>query len=198
MELDELKKMWQETPIQKKQTTNIMELIQNKSYGPLSSLKSAYRKQIRVMTVIPLLLLATNLDNIEKVLTSVLFWSYVAFCAAIVLFARYNYRVVKNMQNMNGMVRSNLEQQIMLLEKRAKLEIWGLRGVLIFFALLVEVVPYFQHYRMLDKWHALPLLVRCSAYVGLLLLQYVISTRIKERKVGRHLAYLKELVSQMD
>ena len=59
------------------------------------------------------------------------------------------------------------------------------------------MVPYFQHYRMLEKWHALPVLVRIGTYAGVLLLQYVLNRTIKERKVGRHLAYLKEVVSQM-
>jgi hypothetical protein len=197
MELDELKKMWNQTPIQNKPIINIMELIQHKSYGPLASLKRTYRKQIRVMAVLPLLLMLINLNDIDKVLTSILFWSYVVFCIAIVLFARYNYRIVKSMQTMDTVVKVNLEQQIALLEKRANMEIWGLRAVLLFFVLLLEIVPYLQHYRMLDKWHSLSPFIRFAAYNGLLLLQYVLNKRLKERKVGRHLRYLKELVGQM-
>jgi len=197
MELDELKQIWSETTFQNKQNTKIMEMIQHKNYGPLAALKRTYRKQIRVMAVIPLLLLATNLQDVNKVLTSVLFWSYVVFCICIIMFAWYNYRVVENMQTMDGMVKTNLEQQIDLLEKRAKLEIMGMRGVLLFFVALLEIVPYFQHYRMLEKWHSLPVLVRISIYAGVLLLQYIFNKRIRERKVGRHLTYLKEVVSQM-
>ena len=197
MELDELKKMWNETPLHNKPTTNIMELIQHKSYGPLASLKRTYRKQIRVMAVIPLMLIAVNMNDIDKVLTSILFWSYVVFCIGIILFARYNYQIVQRMQTMDTMVKSNLEQQIGLLEKRANLEILGLRGVLLFFVLLLEIVPYFQHYRMLDKWHSLSPFIRFGAYGGLLLLQYVLNKQLKERKIGRHLTYLKELVDQM-
>jgi len=118
-------------------------------------------------------------------------------CIAIVLFAFYNYRIVKRMLEMDIIVKNKLEQQITLLEKRTKLEIIGVRLVLFFFALLVEVVPYFQHYRMLDKWHSLPVVGRIGCYAGLLLLQYFLSNRIKERKVGRHLSYLKQVVLQM-
>jgi hypothetical protein len=50
---------------------------------------------------------------------------------------------------------------------------------------------------MLDKWHSLSPFVRIGAYGGLLLLQYVLNKQLKERKIGRHLAYLKELVDQM-
>ncbi len=197
MELDELKKIWNETPVKNKPTTNIMELIQNKNYGPLVSLKRTYRKQITVMALLPLLLLATNSNNIEHALTSILFWSYVIFCVGVILFAFYNYQIVKRMQTMHTMVKANLEEQITLLEKRANVEIWGLRCALLFFAILVEVVPYYQHYSMLDKWHSFPVLVRIGTYTGLLLLQYFFNRQLKQQRVGRHLDYLKELIDQM-
>ena len=197
MELDELKQLWNATPLENKKQTNIMELIQQKSYGPLVALKKTYRKQIVAMTILPLLLLMINLNDIEKTLTSVLFWSYVVFCVGVILFARYNYEIVKNMQSMDTVVKTNLEQQITLLEKRADLEIQGLRGVLFFFILLLEVLPYFQHYRMLDKWHSISIFVRIGSYGGLLLLQYVLNKQLKEQRIGRHLAYLKGLVAQM-
>lgn len=176
---------------------NIMKLIENNGYGPLAALKKTFRKQIIAMALIPFLLLATNMQDPQKVFTSFLFWSYVAFCISIILFASYNYRIVKGMQTMDKIVKSNLEQQIALLEKRANIEVMYLRGALIFFAVLIEVLPYFQHYRMLDKWHALPVLVRAGVYTGFFLLQYFLNRRLKERKIGRHLGYLKELVNQM-
>jgi hypothetical protein len=197
MELDELKKVWNETPIQNKPITNIMEFIQNKNYGPLASLKRTYRKQITVMTFLPLLLLLANMNDINKVLTSILFWSYVVFCIGIISFARFNYQIVKSMQTMESMVKSDLEHQILLLEKRANLEIWALRCVLLFFVMLLEVVPYLQHYQMLDKWHSLCVPVRIGLYVAVLLLQYVVNRRLKQQRIGKHLAYLKELVHQM-
>ena len=58
MELDDLKQPWKEADKnQKKQNKNIMELIQQKSYGPVAALKRSYRKQIIVMLLMPLLLL---------------------------------------------------------------------------------------------------------------------------------------------
>lgn len=197
MEPEDLKKMWKETPIQNKSNINIMELIQNKNYSPLSSLNRTYRKQIIAMSLIPFLLILTNINDTDKVFSSILFWAYVAFCMCIIAFASYNYRIVKNMQTMDTVVKSNLEQQIALLEKRANIEILGLRAVMLFFMLLLETVPYVQHYRMLDKWHSLSPLIRFGAYAGLLLFQYFMNRNLKERKIGRHLAYLKELVEQM-
>lgn len=197
MELDELKQMWQQTPVRNNVNTDIMELIQHKTYGPIAALKHVFRKQILVMVMLPLLLLATNSQHVQGVLTSVLFWSYVAFCIGMIAFAFYNYRIVSSMERMDGMVKANLEQRINLLEKRANLEVAGIRGVLLLFIALLEIVPYFQHYSMLEKWHSLPLVVRVGFYAAFLLLQYFLNKKIKQRKVGRHLAYLKELVNEM-
>jgi len=197
MELDDLKKTWQQTPITKNKNLDIMEIIQQKSYGPLAALKRTFRKQMLFMLFIPFVLVATNSQDIHGVLTSILFWSYVAFCIGVIAFAYYNYRIVSNISNMNVVVKTNLEQQICLLEKRVDWEIIGLRGAMLFFIVLVEVVPYVQHYRMLEKWHSLPVLARFGAYAALLLLQYAVTKKIKQRRVGRHLDYLKTLVQEM-
>ncbi len=98
---------------------------------------------------------------------------------------------------MDNMVKANLEKQISLLEKRATLETMGIRVFLLFFIVLFEVLPNFQHYRMLDKWHALPILVRILSYAGLALFQYIINRILKERRVGHNLKNLKDIVSQM-
>ncbi len=99
---------------------------------------------------------------------------------------------------MDEMVRSNLEQQITILDTRLQWNIISLRIILLFFIVLTEVTPYFQHYRMLDKWHSLPPLIRFGAYGGLFILQYFVSRKVKQRKYGTHLAYLKELAKEME
>jgi hypothetical protein len=196
MELDDLKDMWKQTPVTKK-NNDIMEILQHKTYGPVAALKHTYRRQMMLMFIIPLMLFVVNARHTDHILSSILFWSYVAFCICMILFAWYNYRIVRKMEIMDGQVRTNLEQQITLLEKRASLEVNVLRGILIFFIILLEVVPYLQHYSMLNKWHALSPAIRFGAYAGFLILQYFLNKKVRQRKVGRHLAYLKTLVSEM-
>ena len=150
------------------------------------------------MAIIPLLLVATNLNNPGIVLSSIMFWCYVAFCIAVVLFSYYNYRIVRKMENMDVMVKANLEQQIQLLESRKKLELMGMRGVLIFFIILAEIVPYLQHYRVLDLWHSFSPVIRFSAYALLLCLQYFMNRKISERNIGVHLAHLKQLMNEVN
>lgn len=197
MELEELKQTWKETTIKKNKNTDIMDLMKQKSYGPIAALKKEFRKQITLMALLPLLLLFTTIDDMSQIYTNVLFWSYVAFCAIMVVFGSANYRIVKKMGTMDGMVRYNLEQQIGLLETRLKWKLIALRIVLLFFVMLVEVVPYFQHYRMLDKWHSLSPLIRFGSYAALFVLQYFLSRIVSERKFGAHIKYLKTLMNEM-
>ena len=150
-----------------------------------------------VMLMMPFVLLLTNAADISKPLTSVMYWSYVALCIGVVIFASFNYRIADKMQNMDGMVKRNLEQQIFLLETRLNWTIIGLRIALLFFVILTEVLPYFQHYSMLDKWHSLSPFIRYGFYALLFIIQYIFSPKVLNRKFGRHLTYLKELVKEM-
>jgi hypothetical protein len=101
------------------------------------------------------------------------------------------------MEGMDGMVKSNLEQQIFLLETRLKQNIIGIRIALLFFIVLTEILPYFQNFRMLNTWHSLSPFIRFGAYTALLLFQYFVSRSVSQRKFGNHIAHLKELVNQM-
>ncbi len=197
MELDDLKQTWKETTIKKNKNTDIMDLMKHKSYGPIAALKREFRKQIAVMALLPLFLLFTTIDDMSRIFTNVLFWSYATFCLGMVVFAAANYSIVKKMGTMDGMVRSNLEQQIDLLETRLKWKLIGLRIMLLFFIVLVEVVPWFQHYRMLDKWHSLSPLIRFGTYAAFLVLQYFLSRIVSERKFGGHIKYLKTLMNEI-
>jgi len=197
MELDDLKQAWNQKQSTKPLNTDIMELIQHKSYGPLAALKKAFRKQIVLMAIIPAYFIIFNVDDVHALLNNVILWSYIAFCLGVIIFSYYNYRIVNKMEGMDHMVKMNLEQQVDLLERRMKWKKTALIFALIFFILLIEIVPYFQHYRMLDKWHSLPVAIRYLAYAGLFVLQYFANTWVNERRYGRHLKYLKELAKEM-
>src|SRR5688572_10619967 len=120
MELDELKQTWmQEDNNQKKQNNNIMQLIQHRSFGPVAALKKAFIKQIIFMSIIPFVLIATNADDPGKVFTSIMFWSYVAFCIGVILLAWFNYRTASQMV-MDDMVKTNLEKELSKLETRLR------------------------------------------------------------------------------
>ena len=196
MELDDLKHSWQQQPAKIKHT-DIMELIRHKSYGPIAALKRSFKKEMKFLIIIPVFVLMVNVKDWEKTLSSVMFWSYIIFCFGVFSFSYQGYRIVGKMEGMEGMVKGNLQKQITLLEKRLQRTITGVRIALLYFIALTEVLPYFQHYRMLDKWHALSPWIRFSTYAGLLLLQYFVSRYALHRKFGQHLTYLKGLVREL-
>ena len=198
MELDELKKSW--NTIQSPQThkQKIMEIIQHQSLGPTAALKKSFRKQILILSIMPAMLILTNINHVETTLTSIFFISYVIFCAGVIIFSLYNHRIVRNMENATGAVRSNLEQQIDLLETRLRMNNTGLRIILLYFIALCEIVPFFQDYRMLEVWHSVHPVIRFIAYAALIVAQYYASKRVSHVKYGKHLAHLKELVKEMD
>src|SRR2546423_855535 len=109
MELDELKQIWKETPLKNNLNRDIMDIIQHKTYGPLAAMKKVFRKQMILMSILPLMLISTNLD----------------------------------------------------------------------------------------KWHAVPLLVRIAIYTTFLLLQYFLNRKIARRNIGVHLEYLRSLIKEM-
>ena len=197
MELDDLKQTWNQNQSTKPLNTDIMELIQHKSYGPLAALKKAFRKQIVLMAIIPAYFIMLNVDDLHALSNNVILWSYIAFCLGVIIFSYYNYRLVNKMEGMDNMVKVNLEQQVNLLERSMKWKKTGLMAALLCFILLIEIVPYFQHYRMLDKWHSVPAAIRYVVYAALFVLQYFANTWVNERRYGRHLKYLKELVKEM-
>jgi hypothetical protein len=199
MELDELKNQWKQADkIYKLKTEKIMDLIQHKSYGPVAHLKRSFRRQMIAMTVVPITILATNLQHIDKTLSSALFWFYILFCIGVIIFAKFNYAVVKKMEGMDGNVKSNLEQQISILETRLRQNLIGIRIGLLFFIILTEVLPYLQNFKMLNTWHSLSPFMRFGAYAALILFQYFLSRVLSQRKFGQHINQLKELVKQMD
>ena len=199
MDLDKLKNQWQQDDkLVNPKSTDIMELIQNESNGPVAKLKRSFKRQIVAMISVSILIIATNLQHIEKTFSSVLFWFYIVFCIGVVAFARMNYSVVQKMEGMTGDVKSNLEKQISILESRLRQNLIGIRIALLFFIVLTEVLPYFQYFKMLQTWHSLSPFVRYGAYAALFLFQFFVSKAVSRRKFGRHITHLKELMKQME
>lgn len=151
------------------------------------------------MILIPLLVafIVNSFSNKPQIFTDVMFWSYITFCIGLCLFFYFNYRLVSKMECMDCMIKSDLERQVETLEKRLRWRLMGIRIVLVFFIVLSEILPYFDHEPMLEKWHFVPLTIRLLVYAALLAFQYFATPVISKRKYGQHLSYLKQLLNEM-
>lgn len=199
MELDDLKHPWKQTnKINKPFKKDIMELIQQPEYGPVAALKKEFKKQIRVMILAMAIIIMTTIKEIADLRNNFLFWSYMAFCAGVIVFHFMNYRIARQMEIMDGDISSNLQKQINSLEKRLRWKRIVLPLVTLFFIALLEILPGYQHFRMLDKWHSILPLSRVGIYAGFLILQFFTNRWITQVKFGNHIEYLKKLLKEME
>lgn len=197
MELDDLKNTWKQEEQKQTKTPDIMELIHQKSRGPLASLKHAFRRQMIAIAVLMMAISVSNAGNIETIPGYVLYFTYIVFCLSIILVFYFHYRQTSKMERMDKAVKTNLEEYVVQLEQRLNWQYTGSRLVVLLFIVLVEVLPLFYHARMLDKWHSVPPFIRFSSYAVYFLIVYIVSRRVKQRKFGRHLDRLKELLTTM-
>ena len=197
MELDDLKQAWQQTPVQK-QNTNIMELIHQKSKGPIASLKNSFRKQMIVVTAMMSVVIATQANNVDSISSNLLFWTFIGFSLSMILAFYYNYRYTGKMENMDEKVKINLEHHVTMLEQRLKWQNIFARIVILLFIILLEVIPLYENVRMLNKWHALSPFIRFGSYAAYLVLQYFLSRAVTQKKFGKHLDRLKGLLKEFN
>ena len=107
-------------------------------------------------------------------------------------------KTYEEMEDNPGISQGNLEQQIWLLEKRISQNLTRIRIALLLFILLTEILPYFQQFRMLNKWHALSPIIRFSSYAAYLVIQYFVSRAVTQKKFGKHLDRLKGLLKEIN
>lgn len=174
-----------------------MDIIQHKSSGPVAALRSSYKRLMGVMTVVPIAIFLTNLPNADAMLSSLLFWTYIAFCAGVFLFARLSLSAVRKLERTEEAVKDHLEQQVSVLALRLRQKIVFQKATLLVLIALTEITPYFQHYTMLAKWHSLPVLLRVATYATLFLLQHFAVRRVAQAKYGQHIQRLQQIVEDM-
>ena len=174
-----------------------MEMIHQKSKGPIASLKRSFSKQIRFVVFLMIAMIATQIRNLDNRAAQIFIGTYMGFCILVALFFYWNYRVTDRLEAMDTNVKTGLENYVSSLSERLKWHNIGVRIVALIFILLLEIVPLFLHARMLDKWHELSPFIRFPAYAAFLLLQYFTARSIQREKFGQHLAYLEELIKEL-
>ena len=197
MELDDLKKTWKQENQKQTKTPDIMELIHQKSRGPIASLKNSFRKQMIVVTALMSMVIATQAGNLDSTSSNLLFWTFIGFCLAMILTFYMNYRQTGKMEAMDEKVKNNLMKYVNMMEQRLRWQNIGARVVILFLILLLEIIPLYQHVRMLDTWNSLSPLIRFSSYAAYLVFQYYISRSVTRRKFGKHLDHLKHLLKEV-
>ena len=119
MELDDLKQSWNKQSENELKTlnNNFMEMIHNKSYGPLVTLKNKVKRHLIVFPLVVTILICLFIR--KKELFSLL--SYIIFCVFILAgFYWSNYKLIDRIQHTNSTVKETIEKNIKALEKNFK------------------------------------------------------------------------------
>lgn len=197
MELESLKQKWQESSIISEPLNyNTMELIQNKSHGPLASLISKFKTQL---LAVPLFigLIVYQLIFKPELFSGPSIWVLYSLGAALSSFFTYNYFLANRLQNPSYAVKNNMEIQLKKLET-GFLRMRILASVIyLLIPVALECALYFNIERDFQEWGQVRIFIRVLTYIAGFSFLILLSKRWFNKEYGEHLQNLKRLVGQM-
>ena len=192
MELDDLKSNWQNSNATNTSTPKkkIMELSQQRSYGPVASLKEALGRQV---IIIPFLLIVLviqvlrtpnlRMDPFFGLLAGVIILAATFFSAA--------YFILKKMSKSDAPVADQLKGQLRSLQQMLLCyRLISLAGVVLL-AIFLEVFKNMGTAQLMQPWYEVTFGLRICAYIGLMVLSFILSRSRFYKDFGKHLDELK-------
>ena len=198
MELDDLKQSWNEQSKQELKPLNndFMEMIHNKSYGPLAELKSKFKRQLITFPIAVGIVIYTFIERPEMMHNGIMY--YFIYCAlALVGFNWLNYKLVDRMQQTDSTVKETIEKNLKTLESNFRKYFIVSRVYFIISVILLETFMYFHELKDFETWYSYSVLIRITGYIALFIGVYFISKFSYEKNFGKHISYLKELLNKI-
>lgn len=197
MELDNLKQTWQESSKSSKPLkANTMELIQNKSYGPLASLISKFKTQLLAIPVFVCLIIYQVITKPQLFLSPSI-WILYSIGLILSVFFVYNFLLASKLQSPSDAIKKNMEAQIKKLETGFT---WFHIITSIFYILLpvaLELALYFKIEKDVLLWAQVSIYIRVLTYIAGFVFMLSLSKRWFNNEYGDHLKNLKRLIEQM-
>lgn len=199
MELDDLKNNWQKSNSINPSTSKkkIMELSQQKSYGPVASLKSALGRQV---VIIPFLLIVLIIQVLRtpNLRTDPFFGLFAGIIILAAIFFSAAYFILKKMSKSDAPVADQLKRQLRSLQQMLLCyRLISLAGVV----LLVVFLETFKNIgtaQLMQPWYEVNVGLRICAYIGLMVLSFVLSRSRFYKDFGKHLDELKKSLSDTE
>lgn len=199
MELDALKDIWNES--NKKELTNsepsLVEMLQRKSYGPLTLLKQNLGRQL-LFAPVAILILIYDVMKKPELLSNVFFWLLVGVCAMITIYFLVNYLAILTIEDKAGSIKQSLTNQLSIIEKTFKIYQLSLLIVLIVLPVIIEWLIYSGRVQDLGGWEAVTLYLRIPVYVLAFIFLRFINKQVFNSNYGQHLQKVKALIKQLD
>jgi len=198
MELDDLKKTWQQSNENiKAPQKDIRELIQSRSEQPLAKLKRRFRKGILLMPVIAAIVVI-EFSRKQDFASRFLVWYLLCFCLIMMLYFYVNYRLVNRTQLSEGDVYSNLVIQTKMLTQLLQLRLLLMRGAIALFFLLLEVLMYLRHGKGYESWQAHSIFFRLAVYVVTFIFFFFFTRLAINHRYRKNIQYLQLLVKELE
>ena len=197
MELDQLRDQWNKvSATEKTSAVSLRNIIRNRNRNPFDALQRGFRQRIILLMLV--LLLLVRQFSADTLMMSPFFWCYMVLWLSVVVFHVINYRFVKTWGQMDSSVHEFLVNKVAVLRKRIALMKVYTKVLLLVLVLVVEFLPYHGEGHMIDKWGALHPAARIGIYATFFVLQHFASSWIAQRKFGRHLDRMEELLKQAE
>ncbi len=194
MEIDDLKKTWDESFSSADPGSNIYRMIlEHKS--PLMMLEKKTKLAIWIFSLAAVLFAGTFYDH-SLVRQSPVMWmlSFILFTEFI--FSVFNLFLIKKIQNTQGNIRENLIKHINVLSNGFKQFLMLYISLYVLMVVLLEVSIYYQIDSLFDGWRQIAVLIRGIAYVFVIAIIYQLKRSSQHKHYGNYLVQLKTIMDQ--
>jgi hypothetical protein len=199
MEIDDLKNKWQKSnsTITSTSKNKIMELSQQKSYGPVASLRAALGKQVVIIPFL-LIVLIIQVASTPNLRTDPFFGLLAGIIVLGSVFFTVAYFILKKMSKSDVPVADQLRRQLRSLRQMLLCyRLISLAGV-VMLVIFLEVFKNMGTAQLMQPWYEISLEFRICAYIGLMVLSFFLSRSRFYKDFGKHLDELKKSLSDTE
>lgn len=198
MELDDLKHKWQNNHLTNTSTSKnkIMELSQQKSYGPAASLKTALGRQVVIIPFLFIILIVKAIQN-PSLQSDPFFGLFAGLIVLGSVFFAVAYFILTKTGRTDVPVADQLKCDIRLLEYM----LWSYRltylaGVILL-AVFLEVFKNAGTAQLIQPWYDIATGLRICAYTALIAVSFFVSRFHFNKEFGKHVEDVKKNLSDM-
>ena len=197
MELDDLKNMMDaSTSIYKPSNNDTMELINNKSHGPLAMLEGKLKTALFLFPLTALLFVGVFINN-SLAYHSLIMWLLLAILFIEFISSLFNYGIVKGLQKPTGNTKENMIAKIAMLDRGFRRHFVINTCLYVAMAVVLEIAMFYHMEKNYEEWYSLPFLLRIACYIGFLIFQFFLKKYFYKKQFGQYLKELNNLVQQL-
>ena len=208
MELDDLKKAWQQqTPedINVRNDKKITDMIQNKSYGPLASMKARYERQLIIIfvmysfAIIEFILQPQAWQHLQRYnVFFVPIWVIISVLAILITAQIWNYILIRKMQTVQKPIKQDLENKLTFIDRSLKIE--NAIGLCLFVLIGIGIETLTQRYKNSNykNWYNVSIYLRMLAYIAIVVFGYFWQKYLYKTKFGKDIYFMRDTLSKME